>query len=110
MTIKKLLRFTPILLLFVINYVHADSQFSSDLSFSNAIDKSLALAKESSYTDINVVTSSGSFSGELVQKTKEVLILKTKTGNINLKTGKEKVLITFINLKTIESISAYTLE
>jgi len=105
-----LLKSALILLMFAINNAYAESQFSSDLSFSDAIDKSLSLAKEANYTEINVMTTSGPVSGELVKKTKEVLILKTKTGSTNLKTGKEKVLITFINLKTIESISAYTLE
>ncbi len=110
MLIKKLLRLVPVLLIFTISYAQADSRFPSDLNFSQAIDKSLALAQKSGYSEISVVTSSGSASGEVVQKNKDVLILKTKTGRTNLKTGKEKVLLTFVNISTIESISVYILE
>lgn len=90
--------------------VFADSNFSPTLKFDDVIDKSLSLIKESGYKNIDVITRSGSFSGEFINKTEEVLILKMKTGSTNLKAGKEKMQLSLIRLDSIEAISIYILE
>jgi len=98
-----------LILLFISN-AYAKPPFPSDLSFSDAIDRSLALVNKGTYKNITILTSSGTLTGELLQKTKEVLILKTKTGSINLNSGKEKVQMSFVDIKTIESILIETSE
>lgn len=86
------------------------AKISDKMTFTAAIDYSLDQVKNSPYKTLHVKTTSGSFEGELVAKTKEVVILKTKTNSIHMKTGKEKVLMTYINISTITAISAYVLD
>lgn len=88
----------------------AETNIPSKLNFKNAIDKSLSMIKESSYKDITVITNGGSLTGEYVKKTKEVLVLKSKTGSINLKSNKEKIIYIFVDLKSIVAISVNVLE
>jgi len=82
---------------------------ASDKDFSTAIENSLNQLKDSPYKELEVYTTSGSFSGSLVSQSGEVIVLKTKTGSTHLKSGKEKVLLTSIDVKTITAISVYVL-
>lgn len=109
--IKGALRYFSLLfLLLITNFAYADTQFSSDLTFKDAINQSLSMVEKATYKDIHVATANGVMTGELVSKTKDVIILKSKTGRMNLKTNKEVTVLTFIDLSKVELISINILE
>ncbi|RJG50705.1 hypothetical protein [Motilimonas pumila] len=90
--------------------VHAEPVYPTDMSFDAAISQSIIDAKSSGYKEIVVSTTAGAFRGEYVQQTSEVLVLKQHTGNTHLKSGKEKLQLSYIRLDSIVAVSAYTLE
>ncbi|HED36140.1 MAG TPA: hypothetical protein ENJ08_18245 [Gammaproteobacteria bacterium] len=83
---------------------------ASDKNFSSAIKSSLSQLESSPYKKLEVYTASGSFSGSLVSQSAEVIVLKTKTGSTHLKSGKEKILLTSIDVRTITAVSVYVLD
>ncbi len=82
----------------------------ADMDFPAAIKYSLESLDKSPYKTLEISTTSGSFSGEFVSKTKGVIILKTKTGSIHMKSSKEKLLMNYIDISTITAISVYVLD
>ncbi|VAW58559.1 hypothetical protein MNBD_GAMMA11-2512 [hydrothermal vent metagenome] len=78
--------------------------------FSAAIKNSLGQLEKSPYKALEVHTTSGSFSGEFVSQSKDVIVLKTKTGDFQMKLGKEKIRLTSIKVNSITAISVYVLD
>ncbi len=96
-------------LLFQIDYIYADTEFSGQMSMPEAIDAALKMVEESVYKDVEVLTNAGRISGELVKRSGDVLILKTMTGVVHLKTNKEKINYVLVNVNAIVGISFYSL-
>lgn len=96
-------------LLLTMTSVYSDSVIPENLSFSSAITLSLDQLEKSPYKSLEVQTVSGVFSGDFVSKTKDVLVLKSKTNSIHMKSGKEKVVLTYIDVSKITAISVYVL-
>jgi len=86
------------------------NKYAEDLNFNDSIEQSILAAQNSGYKEISVSTDNGTFIGEYVQKTNEVLILRENTGTIHSNSGKEKVRLSFIKLESILAISVYILE
>ncbi|VAW65375.1 hypothetical protein MNBD_GAMMA09-2949 [hydrothermal vent metagenome] len=82
----------------------------ADMEFPAAIKYSLDLLDKSPYKTLEISTTSGSFSGDFVSRTKGVIVLKGKTGSIHMKSGKEKLLMSYIDISTITAISIYVLD
>lgn len=99
-----------IYLLFSAFTVNAETGFPDKMSIEDAVNAALAQVKLSVYKDVEVMTTAGSVSGELVKRAGDVLILKKKTGSIHMKSDKEKVSFILIDIKKIVDISFYTLE
>jgi hypothetical protein len=98
-----------IFLLIALANVNAEVVIPENLSFSSAIKLSIEQLENSPYKTLEVQTEAGVFSGDYVSKTDEVLILKTKTNSIHMKSGKEKVILTYINISNITAISVFVL-
>jgi hypothetical protein len=107
---KKILASTTLVLFITSMSVNAKEQYPVDLTFANAVEQSILAVESSAYKNIQVMTNAGVISGEFAQKTNDVLILKEYTGSTHVKTGKEKVALTFIKLDSIVSVSVYILE
>lgn len=90
--------------------VHGETHFADKMAMEDAVDSALKLVDGSVYKEIEVLTQAGRFSGELVKRSGDVLILKTKTGSIHMKTNKEKINYVLVNIKSIVGISFYTLD
>jgi len=88
----------------------ANAAASPEAGFSAAVKSTLAQLDKSPYKTLEVYTTSGSFSGELVSQSKDVIVLMTKTGSIHLKSNKKKILMTSVNVNTITAISIYVLD
>lgn len=106
----KIFKITHVLIGVLLSMVVTTTANSSDKDFSTAIENSLNQLKDSPYKELEVYTTSGSFSGKLFSQSVEVIVLKTKTGSTHLKSGKEKMLLTSIDVKTITAISVYILD
>jgi hypothetical protein len=107
---QKLLTFFLSFYLFLtVPSAYSDSATPENLSFSSAITLSLDQLDKSPYKSLDVQTVSGSFSGDFVSKTEEVLILRNKTNSIHMKSGKEKIILTYIDVSKITAISVYVL-
>ncbi len=94
----------------LVGVANGENLFPDQMSMDGAIDAVLAQVEKANYKDIEVMTTAGSFSGEFVKKSGEVLILKKKTGSIHLATQKEKARYMVIDLKEIAGISFYRLD
>jgi hypothetical protein len=90
--------------------LQAETHFSDQMTMEDAVDSALKLVDDSVYKEIEVLTEAGRFSGELVKRSGDVMILKTKTGSIHLKTNKEKINYVLVNIKSIVGISFYSLD
>ncbi len=106
----KTFKMTHVLLGVLLSMILTATANASDNDFSTAIENSLNQMKGSPYKELEVYTTSGSFSGNLVSQSASVIVLETKTGSTHLKSGKEKVLLTSIDVKTITAISVYVLD
>ena len=89
--------------------VHSDSATPRNMFFSSALTLCLEQLEKSPYKTLVVQTVSGAFSGDFESKTKDFLILKTKTDSIHMKSGKEKLVLTYIDISKITAISVYVL-
>jgi hypothetical protein len=89
---------------------YAEPDFSDKMLMGDALNTALKQVDLSVYKDIEVLTHAGRVSGELVKQSGEVLILKTKTGRIDLKTNKEKINYVLVDTKSVVGISFYTLD
>jgi hypothetical protein len=98
-----------VFLLIALTNANAEIVIPEKLSFSSAIKLSIEQLEKSPYKTLQVQTESGVFSGDYVNKTDEVLILKTKTNTIHMKSGKDKVVLTYINISSIIAISVFVL-
>jgi len=74
-------------------------------NFSDALKSGLAQLKDSPYKILEVSTASGSFSGEVVSLSKGVLVLVSKTGNMNMDLNREQLSVTSVDVNTITAIS-----
>lgn len=107
---QRLLAITlSIFFMLTVTNVLSDSATRDNLDFSTAISLSLDQLEKSPYKSLEVQTVSGTISGDFFSKSQEVLVLKTKTNNIHMKSGKEKIVLTYINISKITSISIYVL-
>jgi hypothetical protein len=97
-------------ILIALTNANAEVVISEKLSFSSAIKLSIEQLEKSPYKTLEVQTESGVFSGDYVSKTDEVLLLRTKTNTIHMKSGKEKVILTYINISSITAISVFVLD
>lgn len=88
----------------------AESKFPDDMKIAAAISHAIAQSGKSEYKDMEVMTTSGSVSGEFVKLAGSVLILKQKSGNINLKHNKERVQYIMVDVNSITGISFATVE
>ena len=89
---------------------NAETSFPDQMTMEDAVDTALAQVEQSTYKDVEVLTTAGSVSGEYLKRSGEVLILKRKTGNIHLQLKKEKINYILIDVKNIISIAFYKLD
>lgn len=80
------------------------------MKMADAIKNVIAQVRKSEYKQIEVTTTNGTFSGELVKQSGDVLILRQMTGNMNLKHNKERVQYILVNLGAVTGISFHTLD
>lgn len=88
----------------------AEVTYPTAMTFDAALSQSVIDAKSSGYQELIVATTGGVFRGEFVQQTNEVLVLKQNTGTTHLKTGKEKIALSYIRIDTIVAVSVHTIE
>lgn len=88
----------------------AEAAFPDTMNMSSAISNVISQVGKSDYKEIEVVTKGGSLSGEFVKQSGTVLILKRRTNSINMKTNKEKIQYTLIDINSIMSIGFYSLD
>ncbi len=88
----------------------AETAFPDDMKMTAAINNAISQVKKSEYKDMEVTTRGGSVSGEFVKLAGSVLILKRKSGNINLKHNKERVQYIMVDVNNIIGISFSTLD
>jgi hypothetical protein len=89
---------------------YAEPVFSDKMTMGDALNTALKQVGSSAYKDVEVMTHAGHVSGELVKRSGDVLILKTKTGRIDMKTNKEKINYILVDTKSVVGISFYTLD
>jgi hypothetical protein len=89
---------------------YAEPEFSDMVSMDDALNTALKQVDGSVYKDVEVLTCSGRVSGEVVKRSGNVLILKTKTGRTDMKTNKEKINYILVDTESIVGISFYTLD
>lgn len=88
----------------------ADTKFPDALTMPDALKIVVARVHKSDYQDLEITTRHGTFSGQFVKQAGNVIILKRKTGSMNLTHNKEKVQYIMIDAGTITGISFHTLE
>ncbi len=88
----------------------ADANIPKNMNFADVIEHSLGLLDKSPYAELQIHTTSGSFTGNYVSKSKDVLVLSWETDMTHMKTGKEKIQMIFIKIETITAVSIYVLK
>lgn len=88
----------------------AETKFPDDMKMGDAIKNAISQVNKSDYKDMEITTTNGSVSGEYVKLAGNVLILKRKSGNINLKHQKERVQYILVDVNSIVGISFSTLD
>lgn len=88
----------------------AETKFPDEMKMADAIKNVIAQARKSEYKQVEVVTAGGTFSGEIVKQSGDVLILKQMTGKMNLKHNKERVQYFLVNISAVTGISFHVLD
>ena len=88
----------------------AETKFPDDMKMAAAINNAISQVNKSDYKDMEITTTGGAVSGEFVKLSGSVLVLKRKSGNINLKHNKERVQFIMVDVNSIIGISFSTLD
>lgn len=90
--------------------VMAETKFTDDMKISTALNHAITAINKSDYKDMELTTTGGKVSGEFVKLSGSVLILKQKSGNINIKHNKDKIQYILVDVNNIIGISFFALD
>lgn len=88
----------------------AEPKFPDDMKMADAIKNVIAQVNKSDYKEVSLLTTAGTITGEFVKQSGDVIIVKKKSGSMNLKHNKERVQYTLVNVNQVIGIEFSSLD